>query len=162
MLLSSGEKKRSNKNVPFQKVIIPKGMINPDETTVIEIPARLHKQPIVVAKHKTADLGRGLLCGTFKNQHLTTPASLKSPTLPPSEPQLNINQHRLKVREGVDTNVRFNSGSLKNLNATEERERAELQKNLEAFQKARRKLLENTTKLATNNPTIKIGKQLRI
>lgn len=27
-------------------------MVNPDETTVIEIPAKLHKQPVVVAKRK--------------------------------------------------------------------------------------------------------------
>lgn len=27
-------------------------MVNPDETTIIEIPAKLHKQPVVVAKRK--------------------------------------------------------------------------------------------------------------
>lgn len=66
-LNSRGEKRRSSKNVPPQKVIIPKGMINPDETTVIEIPARLHKQPIVVAKHKNTEIGQGLFCGSVKN-----------------------------------------------------------------------------------------------
>lgn len=35
-----------------QKVVIPRGMVNPGETTVIEIPAKLNKQPVVVAKRK--------------------------------------------------------------------------------------------------------------
>lgn len=35
-----------------QKIVIPKGMINPNETTIIEIPARLHDQPLVIAKRK--------------------------------------------------------------------------------------------------------------
>lgn len=43
-----GKKKRD-----FQKVVIPRGMINPHETTVIEIPTNLQKQPVVVAKRKT-------------------------------------------------------------------------------------------------------------
>ncbi|KAF2880033.1 hypothetical protein ILUMI_26154 [Ignelater luminosus] len=48
-------KKRDSNSTPVQKVVIPKGVINPDETTIIEIPARLHKQPIVVAKRKVID-----------------------------------------------------------------------------------------------------------
>lgn len=35
-----------------QKIVIPRGMINPHETTIIEIPARLHDQPLVIAKRK--------------------------------------------------------------------------------------------------------------
>lgn len=34
------------------KVIIPRGMIDPTETTVIEIPAELHKHPFLIAKKK--------------------------------------------------------------------------------------------------------------
>lgn len=33
-----------------QKIIIPKGTINPDEDTLIEIPRGLHAQPIVIAR----------------------------------------------------------------------------------------------------------------
>lgn len=47
--------KKKDKNGPMQKVLIPKGMINPGETTIIEIPARLHKQPLVIAKRKASD-----------------------------------------------------------------------------------------------------------
>lgn len=50
-----GKRRDSNSNTPVQKVVIPKGVVNPDETTIIEIPARLHKQPIVVAKRKAVD-----------------------------------------------------------------------------------------------------------
>lgn len=47
--------KKSKSNVPsVQKVVIPRGMIDPSETTVIEIPAKLHKQPVVIAKRKTS------------------------------------------------------------------------------------------------------------
>lgn len=35
-----------------QKVIIPKGLVNPNETTIIEIPQKLQDRPAVVAKHK--------------------------------------------------------------------------------------------------------------
>lgn len=41
------------KKIEYQKVVIPRGMINPHETTVIEIPTNLQKQPVVVAKRKT-------------------------------------------------------------------------------------------------------------
>lgn len=47
--------KKGNKDKgQVQKVVIPKGMINPGETTIIEIPSALQKQPIVVAKRKTS------------------------------------------------------------------------------------------------------------
>lgn len=49
------KKKDDGASVPpftVQKVVIPKGMINPNETTIIEIPARLHDQPLVIAKRK--------------------------------------------------------------------------------------------------------------
>lgn len=47
--------KKSKSNVPsVQKVVIPRGMIDPSETTVIEIPAKLHKQPVVIAKRKAS------------------------------------------------------------------------------------------------------------
>lgn len=49
------KKKDEHPSVPpftVQKVVIPKGMINPNETTIIEIPARLHDQPLVIAKRK--------------------------------------------------------------------------------------------------------------
>lgn len=35
-----------------QKVIIPKGLVNPNETTIIEIPQKLQDRPAVVAKPK--------------------------------------------------------------------------------------------------------------
>lgn len=34
-----------------QKIIIPRGVVNPDETTVIEVPARLKRNPVVVARN---------------------------------------------------------------------------------------------------------------
>lgn len=47
--------KKSKSDVPsVQKVVIPRGMIDPSETTVIEIPAKLHRQPVVIAKRKAA------------------------------------------------------------------------------------------------------------
>lgn len=49
MPCGSGSKKKKD---VFQKVIIPKGMVNPTETTIIEIPMALQKQPVVVAKRK--------------------------------------------------------------------------------------------------------------
>lgn len=44
--------KKKEQTPMVQKVVIPKGMINPTETTIIEIPAKLHKQPVVIAKRK--------------------------------------------------------------------------------------------------------------
>lgn len=48
------KKKDSAPRIPqtAQKIVIPRGMINPNETTIIEIPARLHDQPLVIAKRK--------------------------------------------------------------------------------------------------------------
>lgn len=48
------KKQEEPKKLPHtaQKIVIPKGMINPNETTIIEIPARLHDQPLVIAKRK--------------------------------------------------------------------------------------------------------------
>lgn len=48
-LCGGGKKKKQI----YQKVIIPKGMVNPAETTIIEIPVKLQKQPVVVAKRKS-------------------------------------------------------------------------------------------------------------
>ncbi|KAK4875757.1 hypothetical protein RN001_012179 [Aquatica leii] len=157
-LNSRGEKKHTNKNALSQKVIIPKGMINSDETTVIEIPARLHKQPIVVAKHKNTDPGRNLLCSTFKTQNRPSsiPTNIKLPSYISIDSQMNTNP-KSKVEFDIQNN-QLHACSLKNLNMTEEKERSELQKNLEAFQKARRKLLEHTTKLATQDPIHKLVK----
>lgn len=36
-----------------QKIVIPKGTINPNETTVIEIPGNLRKKSVVIAKKGT-------------------------------------------------------------------------------------------------------------
>lgn len=33
-----------------QKIFIPKGSINPNEDTIIEIPSEMQEQPLVVAK----------------------------------------------------------------------------------------------------------------
>nr|XP_023013463.1 uncharacterized protein LOC111503399 [Leptinotarsa decemlineata] len=38
-----------------QKLIIPKGTIDSTDTTIIEIPVKLHSQPVVVAKRKTSE-----------------------------------------------------------------------------------------------------------
>lgn len=51
MPCGGGKKKKE----VFQKVIIPKGMVNPEETTIIEIPSKLQKQPVVVAKRKSQE-----------------------------------------------------------------------------------------------------------
>lgn len=42
---------------PSQKVIIPKGLVNPYETTIIEIPKKLQNKPAVVARPKSSYLG---------------------------------------------------------------------------------------------------------
>lgn len=39
--------------IPSQKVIIPRGLVNPYETTIIEIPKKLQNKPAVVAKPKS-------------------------------------------------------------------------------------------------------------
>lgn len=38
---------------PVQRVIIPKGLVNPTETTVIEIPLIYNKQDVVVAQKRS-------------------------------------------------------------------------------------------------------------
>lgn len=47
---------------------------------------------------------------------------------------------------GIDTNL--------DLDQTEEQERLQLQKDLEAFQKARRRLIEHASKFATHSPNM--------
>lgn len=37
----------------MQKIVIPKGTINGNETTVIEIPSDLQRTPLIIAKRKT-------------------------------------------------------------------------------------------------------------
>ena len=36
-----------------QKIIIPKGLINPSETTIIEIPQHLKRIPVIIAQKQT-------------------------------------------------------------------------------------------------------------
>lgn len=56
------------KSHTVQKVVIPRGMVNPDETTVIEIPVTLIKQPVVVAKRKYPGQGAGQQDAYFPRQ----------------------------------------------------------------------------------------------
>lgn len=179
MPVTSRDKKQpTNLNLSPQKVIIPKGMINPEETTIIEIPSRLHRQPIVIAKHKNAEIGYGLLCSSFKspnedvppNNSTFTPILNHLKTLP--ERILGSSGSKVKQRQGSahhssmpvipipkgDKHVQQlpNTGSIKDLGAVEERERSELQRDLEVFQRARRNLLENASKLTSNETSSRI------
>ncbi|KAK5644908.1 hypothetical protein RI129_006208 [Pyrocoelia pectoralis] len=153
-----GEKKRTARNLSPQKVIIPKGMINPKETTIIEIPARLHRQPIVIAKHKNSEIGCGLLCSSFKSENESM--SSKNSADKPVPNNLNVSSERsnetedkshqgpsMKGAPKLSKEKNYNqkipvSGSSKNLDIMEEKERTELQRDLEVFQRARRNLLK--------------------
>ncbi|XP_031352301.1 uncharacterized protein LOC116177455 [Photinus pyralis] len=183
MPVTSREKKRPTRNISPQKVIIPKGMVNPKETTIIEIPSRLHRQPIVIAKHKNSEIGYGLLCSSFKstNEHVTPTNSTFKPilshlkTLP--ERILGSSGSTEKRRQGSSRHSSMqvisqphhgekynnqqvpNTGSFKDLEIVEERERSELQRDLEVFQRARRNLLENTSKLTSNETSNKLMKK---
>lgn len=58
---------------PSQKVIIPKGLVNPYETTIIEIPKKLQNKPAVVARPKTSYLGnRHKFCNGNDNNNNNT------------------------------------------------------------------------------------------
>lgn len=37
-----------------QRIIIPKGSVDPTDTTVIEVPLRLQNEPVVIAKRKSS------------------------------------------------------------------------------------------------------------
>lgn len=73
------------KKIEYQKVVIPRGMINPHETTVIEIPTNLQKQPVVVAKRKTEpsrSISKSRTSSkskydSFKPKHTSSPVSDK-------------------------------------------------------------------------------------
>ena len=46
----------ARKKLKIQKLIIPKGMVNPNQTTIVEIPLNMKKQPILVARRKDFDV----------------------------------------------------------------------------------------------------------
>jgi hypothetical protein len=41
-----------------QQLVIPRGMLGPEEVAVIEIPKRFHKTPVVVLKRRPGELAR--------------------------------------------------------------------------------------------------------
>lgn len=82
-LCGGGKKKKQ----VYQKVIIPKGMVNPAETTIIEIPVKLQKQPVVVAKRKPSKYyGDEDEDGGYGQAHCE-PACAQRPMTAPPPPQ---------------------------------------------------------------------------
>jgi hypothetical protein len=49
VILEQGEME----NQSAQKIIIPRGLIDPSETTIIEIPQHLKRTPVIVAQKQT-------------------------------------------------------------------------------------------------------------
>ncbi|XP_068898944.1 uncharacterized protein [Tenebrio molitor] len=41
-----------------QQLVIPRGMLGPEEVAIIEIPKRFHKTPVVVLKRRPGELAR--------------------------------------------------------------------------------------------------------
>ncbi|GJQ75656.1 hypothetical protein Trydic_g17731 [Trypoxylus dichotomus] len=123
-------------------------MINPHETTIIEIPTNLQKQPVVVAKRKTDALGSSSKSrfrsrskyDAFRPKHTSSPISIHEQH--PSRSYMHYTQF-----EGYS--------SIGDLEATERQEREQLQRDLDEFQRARRKLLANTSHLVNGEETAK-------
>ncbi|XP_017772439.1 PREDICTED: uncharacterized protein LOC108559616 [Nicrophorus vespilloides] len=126
--------KKGGNNKPVQKVVIPKGMINPGETTIIEIPSNLQKQPIVVAKRKTS-------LDSFKNASQSGGRKCCK-----DQGGKGNNTPNGKDKKGGNKNA--NAATSNELEITERKEREQFLKDLEEFQKARRKLLANASFLA--------------
>ncbi|KRT81835.1 hypothetical protein AMK59_5410, partial [Oryctes borbonicus] len=129
------------KKIEFQKVVIPRGMINPHETTVIEIPINLQKQPVVVAKRKT-EISRANNKSRFGSRSKYDSFRPKQTSSP-----ISIHDQHQTSRSFMNYTPLEGLSSIGDLEATERQERDQLQRDLDEFQRARRKLLANTSHL---------------
>ncbi|CAG9768570.1 unnamed protein product [Ceutorhynchus assimilis] len=155
-----------------QKVLIPKGTINPNEDTVIEIPTNYRKAPVVVAtkSNRSATIAARSSKTTkqiaerdvedfnyvmYNQQPTLTPCPAVCYSESIDQNQATTQQQfrsakRKTVQTGISENY-SNTISLSDLSAKEKAETKLVQEKLEAFQLARRQFLIEANNITENS-----------
>lgn len=135
-----------------QKVLIPRGTIDPNEDTLIEIPSSLKEKPMVIASHSHNSSG---------NAGRTLERSFARSTSPGIRPGRSSRSefHSPMIPGPVfsSTMMEMDDMRLPDLDSTEQEEAMMVQEKLRAFQEARRRFLMEASRVA--NKSIQTGPQ---
>ncbi|XP_071050177.1 uncharacterized protein [Onthophagus taurus] len=144
------------KKTHYQKVVIPKGMINPGETTIIEIPDLLQRQPVLIANKRIDNVSskfqpsasssfshKGIMTSNKQNYVGQTE---KVPDFTP--PVIDEEESFLNKTIPLGNSTMYLSSNTNYLDATEYKEKQIMEKRLLKFQRARRRLFERTAPIA--------------
>ncbi|XP_060518199.1 uncharacterized protein LOC132696991 [Cylas formicarius] len=135
-------------NKKSQKILVPKGTIDPDEDTVIEIPIALKGQPIIVArKQGRADDSLSISRSLY--------SSISGETFP-----VRTSSTLSRPQETLWYSSQATHQPLGNLDQTELAEKQLVHSRLEEFQQARRQFLLETANVATKSTQVSPSDQL--
>lgn len=144
-----------SKKKKSQKILIPRGTIDPNEDTLIEIPAGLKTKPVVVAGKNEAD--RSLTANRSTKSFISSERDFDESLFDHSILNKSISGIRQNECHFTPSNstadyrtaLDLDSTVIADLNVTEQEEKMLVQRKLEAFQEARRQFLLETTHVAT-------------
>lgn len=144
-----------SKKKKSQKILIPRGTIDPNEDTLIEIPVDLKRKPVIVASKNGAERSfrANRSSGSFISSQNDFDESMFDQTISnrsisgirQNESYFTPNTSSSEYRTALD----LDSTVIADLNVTDQEEKMLVQRKLEAFQDARRQFLLETTHVAT-------------
>ncbi|ENN79330.1 hypothetical protein YQE_04239, partial [Dendroctonus ponderosae] len=126
-----------------QKVLIPRGTVNPNEDTLIEIPTSLKEKPMVIASQPHHSFGN-------------TSRPLEKSFTRSTSPIISAGRagfHSTTIPDPVFSSsmVEMDDMRLPDLDSTEQEEAMMVQEKLRAFQEARRRFLMEATRVANKS-----------
>ncbi|XP_018334217.1 uncharacterized protein LOC108743238 [Agrilus planipennis] len=147
----------SKKKFRPQRVIIPKGLVDPEEVTILEIPLCLKDEPVVIARKKNfhpndphSEEGNDRISSACSSQ-VSLPLSYDQNNRPNSAKPGNLRPSSVCGNCPNRTSTPFSpSLSPEQLQTMEKEECAALLNDLNQFQQARRNLILHTTSFASH------------
>ncbi|KAF7270239.1 hypothetical protein GWI33_016789 [Rhynchophorus ferrugineus] len=131
-----------------QKILVPKGTINPNEDVLIEIPIELRDQPMVIAKRPDKNRSYRKLTMPDNEDDLTRRKPKKK------HKRLDDSNEDISLYHKASNSSALNKTGVDNLDETEQLEKDLIQSKLQNFQQARRMFILETTSVATNASAI--------
>ncbi|XP_074029384.1 uncharacterized protein [Leptinotarsa decemlineata] len=139
-----------------QKIVIPRGTVNPNETTVVDIPNDLRGSAVVVAKKKGPSMGARPGSPTGEWSSMQSRGARQSPRLRAGAPSADPRSMCPAYPKGAGAPSNLGSSTadqMRDLDRIDIVEQNQLSDDLRDFQQMRRKLVKDVSNIAGASPT---------